>query len=663
MPAKSRAASYDVRMHIRLLIAALAAFAVTSHPGHTQPLAEPSPAPAAPDAAPLPQPSPYAIKWEVRGRFRLFRFEEDFDAIAKAHLEEGSILKAEQRLALMSGGNGWAAGLADGKLCFDSYSNQLIRNCRRGPARAADQQDENYLSPASHRVRFSLPGAPAGANCVWRFEDSAGTTDIPETACASPVTQRIKSGQITTARVEIKIPDQPAFVTSEELQVRDLLIAGLGDSIASGEGNPDRAIEIGNAGICFRRLGGDDAFYRPVRRGYVGNHSCEDDGSAADDRDKWLKTHSEWKSPACHRSLYGYQMRAALALAIQDPHIAVTFLPLGCSGATIANGLLGPQKARERFCDDKGRCTPSNVAPQLDQLRDLMRAAQQTNKERQLDLVLLTIGANDIGFSELVADVMVAAPGERKRLSRMISDVKQARTSMRDLPKNFATLRQRLAPFVGNRLERVVYTSYANPGLKGGGELCGADSAGFDIHPAFAIDAKKLAETTEFLRAEMFPRMRELATCKGDGLCANPANDAMTFVDEHQSAFEGRGFCARADSDPAFDRQCFLSDGKSFEDDPQVAAAAPLKCGLSAEQFKPYTPRARWIRTPNDSYFSAMTYPEGLSPFLQPLTIHDAVWGITSAVYGGALHPTAEGHAAIADAALVGIKSVLEKRD
>lgn len=137
----------------------------------------------------------------------------------------------------------------------------------------------------------------------------------------------------------------------------------------------------------------------------------------------------------------------------------------------------------------------------------------------------------------------------------------------------------------------------------------------------------------------------------------------MTFVDEHQSAFESHGFCATGDNDPAFDRECFRTDGQSFEDDPQTAAQAPLKCGRSTAEFKPYFPRARWIRTPNDSYFSAMTYPDGLSAFLQPLTIHDAVWGITSAVYGGALHPTAEGHAAMADAALKAVKSVLEKRD
>jgi hypothetical protein len=658
LPGKSRGLFYDAGMLIRLLIAL--PFLLIASGSQAQAPTEPAPPSITVTPAPV---SPYVIEWEVKGRFRLFRYEEDFERIARAHLEEGSILKAEQRLAMMSGGDGWAAELVDGKLCFDAYTNQLTRTCRRGPAKAADQENENYLTPQSHRVRFTLKDAPAAANCIWRFEDTAGTTDIPETACASSVIARIKYGQPTTARVEVKIPEQPSFVTSLEMQVRDLLIAGLGDSIASGEGNPDRAIEIGNQGLCFRRLGGEYNFYRPVRRGFVGNHSCEDDGNAATDRDNWLRIHSEWKSPACHRSLYSYQMRTALALAIQDPHTAVTFIPLGCSGATIASGLLGAQKARERFSDEKGRWTPGNVPAQLDQLRDLMRAAQATDKERKLDLVLLTIGANDVGFSELVADVIVSSATERKRLGSMISSVKQARGYLRDLPKNFVQLRQRLSPFVGGKLERVVFTGYANMAFKNGGELCGANSPGFDIHPAFGVDAKKLSETWDFLKTETIPRLKELATCSADGVCANRASDTMTFVDEHQAAFENHGFCAASENDPAFDRECFLADGKSFEDDPQAAAQAPLKCGRSTEEFKPYFPRARWIRTPNDSYFSAMTYPDGLSTFLQPLTIHDAVWGITSAVYGGALHPTAEGHAAMADAALKAAKMVLEKKD
>ena len=55
-----------------------------------------------------------------------------------------------------------------------------------------------------------------------------------------------------------------------------------------------------------------------------------------------------------------------------------------------------------------------------------------------------------------------------------------------------------------------------------------------------------------------------------------------------------------------------------------------------------------------------MTFPEGVSASLQPSDLHDATWGVLSAVYGGAIHPTAEGHAAMADAALAGAKRVLQ---
>jgi hypothetical protein len=54
-----------------------------------------------------------------------------------------------------------------------------------------------------------------------------------------------------------------------------------------------------------------------------------------------------------------------------------------------------------------------------------------------------------------------------------------------------------------------------------------------------------------------------------------------------------------------------------------------------------------------------MTYPQGLPAAIQPADIHDATWGVLSAVYGGAVHPTAEGHAAMADAALPALTEVL----
>jgi hypothetical protein len=44
---------------------------------------------------------------------------------------------------------------------------------------------------------------------------------------------------------------------------------------------------------------------------------------------------------------------------------------------------------------------------------------------------------------------------------------------------------------------------------------------------------------------------------------------------------------------------------------------------------------------------------------LKPSDIHDALWGVLSAVYGGAVHPNAEGYAAMADAALPAMRGVL----
>ncbi len=84
-----------------------------------------------------------------------------------------------------------------------------------------------------------------------------------------------------------------------------------------------------------------------------------------------------------------------------------------------------------------------------------------------------------------------------------------------------------------------------------------------------------------------------------------------------------------------------------------------MACGEPPSNYQPYASRARWIRTANDSYFTAMTYPEGMPAILKPSDIHDALWGVLSAVYGGAVHPTAEGYAAMADAALPAVRGVL----
>ena len=204
----------------------------------------------------------------------------------------------------------------------------------------------------------------------------------------------------------------------------------------------------------------------------------------------------------------------------------------------------------------------------------------------------------------------------------------------------------------------MVYVSYGNPALNGD-EPCPGGRDGLDVHPSFTADGKRMRLVTEFTAQQFLPRVKALARCDNGVICRDPSTDQMSFVDGHQAAFAKHGICAQAAEDPVFDRECFLADGKSFDSDPVSAPASPLTCAHRPSDFRPYASRARWIRTANDSYFTAMTFAQGLPSVLQPTKLHDAMWGATSAVYGGAVHPTAEGHAAMADAALPAARQAL----
>ena len=180
-------------------------------------------------------------------------------------------------------------------------------------------------------------------------------------------------------------------------------------------------------------------------------------------------------NPACHRSLYSYQVRTALALAIEQPHLAVTLVPLACTGATVGAGMFAGQRA-----DDcpwvVGVDSCSGTAPaQFGELKDVMAAVHRQEPNRNLDLVLLTIGANDVNFAGLVANVIVDATTERLLLRQggAIAGVEDAQKAVdEDLPDAFAQLRTALKPYVGGNLGRVVFVSYSNPAMQGENTPC-----------------------------------------------------------------------------------------------------------------------------------------------------------------------------------------------
>ncbi|HXW77745.1 MAG TPA: hypothetical protein VEJ20_10060, partial [Candidatus Eremiobacteraceae bacterium] len=541
--------------------------------------------------------------------------------------------------------------------------------CIDAVGRIPDQCDrdgtrESYLAPTDHRIGVRLVGAVLPkTDCAWTFDDGQGTPQQINRACDAEVELRVREGAPTVARLETSGPGGSPVQLSAEILVRDILIAGMGDSIASGEGNPDRPVALSDDGFCFMQfLGGQaSAYFRPGRAGFEGDKSCDAAGGPGSSDPEWTRLSARWMNAACHRSLYSYQMRAALALAVQIPHASVTMIPLACTGASIENGLFGSQRAREHDCSPDVVC-PNTVPGQIGALQALLARVRRSNPDRQLDLLFLTIGANDISFSGLVADVIIQRGSERAVFSRsgIITPVETADAAVSQvLPREFAKLRAALKPIVGGRLERVVYVSYGNPGLSPEGGPCPGGRDGFDVHPAFGIDGDHLSRVVDFVQNRFLPRLKSLASCTGETLCSDLNGDRMTFVDAHQPAFAAHGVCAHAETDPDFDKDCFSQTGESFRANMVEAANAPLVCERPASEFRAYLPRARWIRTANDSYFSAMTFPEGIAAIGRPRDIHDATWGILSAVYGGAVHPTAEGHAAMADAALPAARKVL----
>src|SRR3982075_2793254 len=626
-----------VRIHLRSIIAcALLMGALAALP------AQWAAAQTAPDA-------PMQISWEVRNRFRFFRESRVF-LLHTDSARGRSILASEQALELQSDGRGWARNTVN-RLRID-LAGRVSEPCTR------DSVKESYLTHVDHPVTVQLTGQiPVGATCAWSFDDGEGPRQSTFD-CAEPVNLRARYVRATVATVEVSSGLEAPQRIATEIMVRDIFIAGLGDSIGSGEGNPDRPIALSDEGFCFRSYLGTAGgqYYRPSRAGYKGGRACE----APDTLAVWQRQSALWFNSPCHRSLYSYQTRTALALAVQYPHIAVTYLPLACTGATIPDGLFGTQRARECAPTKSATCQ-GTVNAQLAELRDAVTAAKKRQPDRKLDLILLSIGANDINFSGLVTDVIVDTPTERVLFRRtgVMGSVEDSRAALaQDLPQGFSKLREALKPLVGD-MSRVVYVSYANPTL-GAGAPCPGGRAGFDIHPSFNAQTQRLANVSNYVENEFLPQLKALGLCQSGVLCRDPRGDRMTFVDAHQAAFADHGFCARAHNDPEFDRECFSPKGESFDPDIVTAANQPMLCGRSAAEYRAYLPRARWIRDANDSYFAAMTYPQGLPSSSQPADIHDATWGILSAVYGGAVHPSAEGHAAMADAALPAVAAVLQ---
>lgn len=628
--------------------------------------------------------SQFRIEWQVSNRFRLFQdpaffrqhenawrqyllhvdqqgmasekrdsFVARTSVIGSEHVLNDRYIAFSNILRENFDWRGWAAKGHDG-LCYDAKKR----------THSACGGIDAYVSPQSHAIEMWLSGqnVPATAVCEWRI----GGQLVAQTSCADRVSgEGVALPYPGGAEISVNVVGEAPIIT--EARVKDLLIAGLGDSFASGEGNPNRPVAF-SENRRFRN------FY-PLRR-------QNDAGGNA-----------QWTDELCHRSLYGQQLRAALQIAIENPQSAVTFLDYSCSGASIELGILGPQTYVERVASTERSAqlaAPMIAGGAKDSqlyrlMRELCREAPEmkrglptcpdNNFRRSLDFVFLSVGGNDIGFSNIVAWASL-----RDSASAAIASFFGATVSaeefaerMRDvLPGAYAALASALERTVpvtsaGDGVfdpSRVVLTAYPDLVTNEAGELCEASPEEGDGEDRYAANQSldmfsswltarpdRLAKVREQF-SQLYTRMRDLAGDHGWTFAGRIYADKM---------FEGHGFCAqniKRIADPA--EQLMIPCFGTAERDTQTCQTnfsgkeGSWRPYDPATQNYPYALRQRWVRTFNDAY---MVINQKVRDRFGKLDekASAAVFSETT----GALHPSAEGHAAMADSLMLTLRPVL----
>jgi hypothetical protein len=225
-----------------------------------------------------------------------------------------------------------------------------------------------------------------------------------------------------------------------------------------------------------------------------------------------------------------------------------------------------------------------------------------------------------------------------------------ARTYLGHLDKRIKAVRDALTDGFGVDPSRVLQNAYEPIQYDETGSYCGAQpTLGMDVHPSLKVSKARLIEASE-VSLDLEKRLECMASTRNRRDCpaglATGAGTGFRFIKEHTAEFNKRGICAR-------DPTRLLVD--------QAAMKMPRRSRATAD-FEPYSPSAalpyghRWrlIHNPNDAFLTANTHKEGISPF-------DILQPAYSALTSGAFHPTAEGHAIVADHVMRHVRQVLNK--
>ena len=213
---------------------------------------------------------------------------------------------------------------------------------------------------------------------------------------------------------------------------RDLLVVGIGDSVASGEGNPDLPAALSSV--------------------------------------------ATWENGNCHRSANSFEALSALDLARTAEKLktaSVTFVHVACSGASIDDGIL----------------TPSSGFLGLDKIPSQVSQVLTLANGRPIDAVIVSAGANDLGFGTIVTFCVMNSNCATKHASGMDPVLEselgtlpavakqmtlgQAVTALLvNLPNDYARLYAALGGALHVEPSHVFITQYFDPTRDSSGAFC-----------------------------------------------------------------------------------------------------------------------------------------------------------------------------------------------
>ena len=431
-------------------------------------------------------------------------------------------------LAVPFGGCGGEPGLAA------SFDYEMPARFVVPVLRAPEDQSEyeayvdGPLQPETWRVRLDACGSTGSpAKYIWRID---GEELAVETRCNGFDYEFPAEGEYSVSLV-VEDGSGEQMEQTQVIEVRDLLIFGLGDSYGSGEGSPD---------VDEREEGG-----------------------------------ARWQNRRCHRSSRSGQVRAAQMIEETDPHTSVTFVHVACSGGRIYRALL------ERYDGIEPDGTPA--APQIDRVAELA-------DDYEIDALFVSIGGNDINFSTVVkacvlgTNCHLGSPAIDSLLENAASltcgvlgsyeddckayldpdtidlDLLDARTifeigskdeyddgvdvhrdGLDDLPGNYDALGDAIVGTLGMDPARVYLSEIPDVTRDEFGELCAWPTELPGYQESLRIAAQQVPGITE---AEMQWASDHLLTELRAAMRASAERNGWQFVDSVDARFAGHGYCS-----------------------------------------------------------------------------------------------------------------------